>query len=444
LNAGCNVRAVLLANVDEVRGDARINLDAFQNMGGLVREVADEVRWKELAAAMSHAGLVVDALLGTGLSSDVRDLYRRVIQDINSLESLVVVSVDIPSGIDATTGRVLEVAVKADLTCTYGLAKRGQHFYPGAEHVGRLEVIDIGIPRRLVDMAGITEHVQEASDFAGMLPPRAADSHKGTYGHAGIIAGSPGKTGAAALAARAAMRIGAGLVTLGVPGSLNAVLEQKVTEVMTEPLPDEDGFLGHAAQDCVRNLLAGKKVIALGPGLAIRNHTCDFMCRIVEQAEVPLVIDADGLNALALRPETFERISVPVILTPHPGEMARLLDTTVTAVQGDRPGAVRRCAQQSGAIVVLKGARSLIAAPDGELWINPTGNPGMASGGMGDVLTGMITGLIAQGLAPLSAVRFAVYLHGDIGDRLAETCGRVGMLATDMIEQIPAALDRYV
>ncbi|MCP4717617.1 MAG: NAD(P)H-hydrate epimerase, partial [Deltaproteobacteria bacterium] len=275
LNAGCNVRAVLLANVDEVRGDARINLDAFQNMGGLVREVADEVRWKELAAAMSHAGLVVDALLGTGLSSDVRDLYRRVIQDINSLASLVVVSVDIPSGIDATTGRVLGVAVKADLTCTYGLAKRGQHFYPGAEHVGRLEVIDIGIPRRLVDMAGITEHVQEASDFAGMLPLRAADSHKGTYGHAGIIAGSPGKTGAAALAARAAMRIGAGLVTLGVPGSLNAVLEQKVTEVMTESLPDEDGFLGHAEQDCVRNLLPGKKVIALGPELAIRNHTCD-------------------------------------------------------------------------------------------------------------------------------------------------------------------------
>jgi NAD(P)H-hydrate epimerase len=444
-NAGCDVKAFLLSTVDRVGGDARINLDAFQQMGGSVEEIKDEAQWKLAGSCLKHAGLVVDALLGTGLPSVVKGLYKCVIEDINALSRVPVVSVDIPSGLEATSGKVLGTAVKARLTCTYGLPKRGLFLFPGVACAGAVEVIDIGIPEQLIEKQGLKESLLEESSFAGSIAQRRPESHKGTFGHAFILAGSPGKTGAAAMAAQAAMRTGAGLVTLGVPQSLNAVLENKVTEVMTEPLPDSgEGFLGKDSWPRIRELLFGMAVVAIGPGLSERDETCGLVYRVLESAEVPLIVDADGLNAVAKNPDILRKAKAPVVLTPHPGEMARLMATTTKKIQADRIDHAREFSGRYGVIVVLKGARTIIAEPGGRIYINPTGNPGMASGGMGDVLTGIIAGLAAQGLSLDVASQLAVFVHGLIGDEIAYERGEIGIMATDLIERIPGALKSFI
>jgi NAD(P)H-hydrate epimerase len=357
----------------------------------------------------------------------------------------VVVAVDVPSGIDATTGAVLGAAVKAHLTCTFGLAKKGIVIHPGAGYAGRLENIDIGIPAELVAAIDSNEYLLDEAMLAGIVPARKPDSHKGNYGHALILAGSPGKTGAAALAAQAAMRAGAGLVTVGLPASLNPILEVKLTEAMTEPLPEESGgFLGARALPRITELLQGKSVVAIGPGMGDHKETAVLMNWILEASPAPIVIDADGLNLLARNIGALGRLKVPAVLTPHPGEMMRLTGKTTQQVQADRIGCARELARKCKVIVVLKGSRTVIAAPDGSIYINPTGNPGMASGGMGDALTGLITGLIAQGIGPLKASLLAVYVHGGIGDAIAAERSPIGILATDIIERIPAALAGFV
>jgi len=444
-NAGFNVKAFLFADRARVSGDALTNLDAFTAMGGSVEEIGDEQQWKDAGSHVLNAGLVIDALLGTGLSSEVMGLYRRVIEDINHASCIPVVAVDIPSGIDATTGAVLGTAVRADLTCTFGLPKMGLILFPGAEYAGSLEVVDIGIPRSLVSSAAITAHLMDQSGPGCFLPARAADSHKGTYGHALILAGSPGKTGAAAMASQSAMRAGAGLVTLGVPRTLNGILEAKLTEVMTEPLPDfGEGFLGPESWHGVQAVMGGKQAIALGPGIGDRGGTNELVYNILQEAAVPVIVDADALNALAKNRDVLKKAKAPLILTPHPGEMARLAGTTTSAIQCDRVEQARKFSREFGAIVVLKGARTVIAEPSGHVYLNPTGNPGMASGGMGDVLTGIITGLAAQGISPSAAAQLGVFIHGRIGDALAGKRAPIGLLATDLIDMIPEALLPFV
>jgi ADP-dependent NAD(P)H-hydrate dehydratase / NAD(P)H-hydrate epimerase len=443
-NAGASVHVVLLAGIGNVTGDAQTNLHAYQQLGGVIREVIDEAGWDSLTGDILHADLIVDALLGTGLSSDVTGVYKRAINFINSLTAPIV-AVDIPSGIDATTGRILGAAVRAQLTCTFGLPKRGLLLFPGASHAGRLEVIDIGIPASLIVQEENMEMLLERNFFKGVLPRRDADTHKGSYGHVFVIAGSPGKTGAAAMAAQAALRTGAGLVTLGVPRTLNSILAIKVTEAMTEPLPDfGEGFLGITAWPKVKDILKGKSVIALGPGLSERDETAQFTYRVLEEAMAPLVIDADGLNAIAKKITVLKNIKAPAVLTPHPGEMGRLMGRSTQAIQMDRIESARAFSLEHGVIVVLKGARTVIAEPGGAVYINPTGNPGMASGGMGDVLTGMIAGLVAQGLEPLQAAQLAVFTHGHIGDGIAAGRAPIGILATDIIEGIPGALKHFI
>lgn len=442
---GAAVRVLLFAGIDKVTGDAKTNLHNYQQLGGVIREVIDEAEWDIVKGDIPHADLIVDALLGTGLSSEVTGLYKSAIDSINCLTATPVIAVDIPSGIDATTGRILGAAVRAHLTCTFGLPKRGLLIYPGAAYTGRLEVIDIGIPESLVRQLVCTEFLLGKSSLKGILPCRAADAHKGTFGHVFVIAGSPGKTGAPAMAAQAAMRTGAGLVTVGVPRTLNPILEIKVTEAMTEPLPDfGEGFLGITAWPRVKDVLKGKSVIALGPGLSDRDETAQFVYRVLEEALIPLVIDADGLNAVAKKKAVLKNIKQPAILTPHPGEMARLTGRSTQDIQQDRMESARAFSMQYGVIVVLKGARTVIAEPGGAVYINPTGNAGMASGGMGDVLTGMIAGLVAQGVAPLQASQLAVFTHGAIGDALAAERSPVGILATDLIDRIPGALKPFI
>jgi NAD(P)H-hydrate epimerase len=275
---------------------------------------------------------------------------------------------------------------------------------------------------------------------APLLPARPVAGHKGTFGHLLVVAGSVGKTGAAALTAEGGMRMGSGLVTLACPASTQGILAVKMTEVMTTALAEVDGALSLQAFDQLRTLWSDKKALAVGPGLGQAEETCALVRRIVHDCPLPLVIDADGLNALGPQPEFLSQVpQLKAVLTPHPGEMARLAGTTVAEVEADRVGMARRFATDYGVTLVLKGARTLIAFPDGRVRINSTGNPGMASGGMGDALTGMIGGLLAQGLMPNEAAVLGVYLHGLAADRLAERCGTAGLLASDLLRELPAA-----
>ncbi len=435
---GWHVATFVLADRDEISGDARVNLDLLKEttvifcsgQGGLVRHQA-EIR---------EADLVVDALLGTGLTSEVGGAYAEAVDLINAAGKPVI-AVDIPSGIDAGNGRVLGCAINADITVTFALAKLGHLLFPGIDHTGRLHLVDIGIPAEVTASADICEFV-EAAEIRPLLRKRDKSAHKGNFGHCLIVAGSTGKTGAAAMAANSAVRTGAGLVTLAVPASLNQILEIKTTEAMTLPVPDEGtGCLTAGAREALDKALAGKDALALGPGISRSPGTARLVRELAEEALLPMVIDADGLNALAEDLSLLTRRKSPdIILTPHPGEMARLAGVTAEAVESDRIGTAREFAAKYGVYLVLKGARTVIAAPDGRIALNGSGNPGMASGGMGDVLTGVLVALLGQGYDPFAACKLGVFLHGHAADMVAAEKGEIGMSAVDVQERLPYAL----
>jgi NAD(P)H-hydrate epimerase len=436
-NRGCAVTVFLLASPDEVGGDAKSNLDILQRMKADIREVSGQDAWRKSRPALSAFGLIVDAIFGTGLASDVSGLAREVINDINA-SGVPVVSVDLPSGLNADTGQVLGACVQADLTVTFALPKAGLCMYPGAHYAGRVRVVDISIPASLIAGEEIVDRVLTFDDACQMLLPRGPEAHKGDCGHVLVVAGTRGKTGAAALCCRGAAGAGAGLVTLAIPESLNSIMEMKLTEVMTEPIPEEEaGFPGSGSLAAVMKLMAGKTVLALGPGLSARDGARRLIHGLVEQSTIPLVIDADGLNALSGDLAVIGRAKAPVVLTPHPGEMARLVGSGTREVQRDRAGAARDCSRRHGCCLVLKGARTLVAAPDGSIAINLTGNAGMASGGMGDVLTGMIAGFIAQGYDCLRSAHLAVFCHGLAGDLLYREQGPRGFMAGDLLRVLP-------
>jgi hydroxyethylthiazole kinase-like uncharacterized protein yjeF len=441
MNWGIQTKVYLLAYRDDVRGDAQTNLQVWLNMGGEMAEIPHKGNVARAKKELTSASLIVDAIFGTGLNSEVKGLFKDIISFINSLPQPVM-AVDIPSGLDATKGKVLGTAIRANLTTTFGLAKIGQVVEPGIEYVGRLEVVDIGIPRTFIEESDIKAHLIDPAELnLILLDPRPPQAHKGDYGHLFVLAGSPGKTGAAAMICHGALRIGSGLVTLGIPASLNPILEAKLTEAMTEPLPDAaTGYLSSDASGRILQILEGKTALALGPGISTQPQVQELLIEIVPSVSVPLVIDADGITALASRPEILKQCKSSVVLTPHPGEMARLAGITTQQVQADRIGVARDFATTYGCIVCLKGARTVIATSDEEVYINPTGNPGMASGGTGDILTGMIGGLIAQDLSPLEAATWGVYLHGLAGDIAAHSLGEVPLIAGDIIDYLPDAL----
>jgi len=314
---------------------------------------------------------------------------------------------------------------------------------PGKQVAGKLLVADISIPSAAMEAEEIKDHLLAGDDFFRHLPPRKPDAHKGDFGHLFVLSGSPGKTGAAALVCQAAVRVGTGLVTLGIPESLNPIMEVKITEAMTEPLPEtEDKTLALKGRSRVRELLTKKNALAVGPGLSLNAETARLIRRLVQETDLPMVIDADGLSAWVGRMDLIQKKKKKgsVVFTPHPGEMARLLQCPVQEVQRDRIQVARNFAQEYGQVLVLKGADSLVATPEGEIFINPTGNPGMATGGMGDVLTGMVGGFLAQGFHPVEAAKLGVFLHGLAGDWVAHQKGERGMAATDLIEGIPRLL----
>lgn len=440
LNKKISGQVFLVGEKTDLRDEAALNLEIFTKMGGEILTITNHDELANLKGQLAEHDLFIDGLFGTGLKGPIKGLAYQLIEFLNSLQRPVV-AIDLPSGLDADTGQVLGICLKATLTVTFGLPKRGLVVLPGAQYCGKLLLGDIGLPEAAVNTELIKDYLLEAADLAHLLPPRPPNAHKGDFGHLFVLAGSPGKTGAAAMVCEAAVRVGTGLVTLGIPESLNPILEVKMTEAMTEPLPEtKEKTLALTALNRIRELLFRKTALALGPGLSLHPQTARLVQKIIRETTLPMVIDADGLSALAGKIDMLKRSRAPFILTPHPGEMARLTGRSVPEIQQDRIEVARQFAQEHKVILVLKGARTLIASPDGEVFVNPTGNPGMASGGMGDVLTGMIGGFLAQGLPPLEAAKLGVFLHGLAGDFVAHKKGEKGLAATDLIAETPRLL----
>jgi len=438
-NKGAKVKLFLLGEKEAVDGDARIYLDVLFKTDVEIVELIAERDWDKAKIAVAFADCLVDALVGTGFHGEVSGPLAEVIAIINNAGKPVV-AVDIPSGIDADNGQVRGMAVRASHTVTFALLKPGLLLQPGASHAGKVTVADIGIPAKLLADSSIRQNIITAGYVRQVLPLRQPWVHKGSCGKVLVVAGSQGFTGAAALASSAAVRSGAGLVTLGIAASLQPVMAGKLTEVMTRPLPETAwGALGLDAIPYIQKLAAECDVVAAGPGLGREEETAEVVRETVQTARCPLVLDADALNALAGYTDILLESEALAVLTPHPGELSRLTGLSVESINADRLTVAREAAASWGCIVVLKGPGTVVAFPDGEVFINSTGNAGMATGGTGDVLTGIIAAFIAQGLSSHDAAVAGVYIHGLAGD-IAACPGTIGMTAGDLLQAIPAAI----
>ncbi len=426
---------LLLARPDDVQGDAAVKLRDLRR-AGIRPRVVTEVR--ELAEALANADVVVDALLGTGSRGAPAAPIAAAIEQINA-SGRPVLALDIPSGLPADGGAPAGPVVGATVTVTFAGLKQGLVVPPGTRYAGRVRVVPIGIPAAEVTR-DVATFVIERADVAAEFPRRPLDAHKGTYGHLLVVAGSRGKTGAAALSARAALRSGAGLVTVATPDSQQPVVAGLLLEAMTEPLPETAAHTPALAALAVITALAqSRDAMALGPGLGLDTETQELARTLARRLDRPLVIDADALSALAGHLEVLKEAPAIRCLTPHPGEMARMLGLSVADVQRDRVATARAFARDHGVHLLLKGAATVIAAPDGRVWLNPTGNPGMASGGTGDVLTGMVGAFLARGMAGDAALRAAAWLHGRAGDLAVARVGEESLVASDVIETLPEA-----
>ncbi len=440
----CFVEAVMFARKEEADGDVKLNLAKCLKERVKVRHITLSKDFESLKEELSSCDVIVDALLGTGFRGAVSGFLSNVIDFVNSLPCLVV-SVDLPSGLNASSGQSAGACVIADYTVTFGLNKIGLCIYPGIEYAGEVVTADIGIPEKAVDRESIRTNLVEASDAAVLFPPRGQDCNKGTLGKVLVAGGSPGMTGAPCMSGISALRSGCGLVTLGVPESSCAIVEAKTLELMTMPLPETCAkTLSLKAGSRLLELLKGYNVLALGPGLGRDKETAAFVRMLVAECPIPIVLDADGLTLMANHVEDFAKTKAPVIITPHPGEMSRLIGMSVEFVQGARVETAREFAKKFGVIVVLKGARTVTASPDGEVFINSTGNCGMATAGTGDVLTGVIASFVAQGAKPLKAAILGTYIHGLAGDLARDIMGEHGLIASDVTANIPAAIRKTI
>lgn len=436
---GHEVVIYLLCRLSDLKGDAKTNAEIAVKMDLEIREVPDGKIIAALDFDPRDFDLVVDAIFGTGLESAVRGHYLRAIDAIN-YSGLPVVAVDIPSGLSTDTGVIPGPAIKADLTVTFAYPKIAHVLPPAETLVGGVVVADISIPTSGED-EDLNTFLLTEELAAPLVQPRLLDSHKGTFGHLLVVAGSLGKGGAAAMVGESALLSGTGLVTVGVPVSLTGILETTSLETMTLPLPQaEGGVLAEEALEHILEALADKTALAFGPGIGVMPGTVKLVRGMVENVRVPMVIDADGVNAFAGEAEKLRSENADIVITPHPGEMARLLGIEVSEVQADRVGTARKLAVGNGIHVVLKGHRTVVAEPEGGAYINMSGNPGMATAGTGDVLTGMIAGLLAQrDITTLEAALIGVYVHGMAGDLAAELVGQVSLNAGHIMESIPDA-----
>jgi hydroxyethylthiazole kinase-like uncharacterized protein yjeF len=428
---GFQCQAVVWSSFEDLPADAATALLAVRQAGVTILMPA------QAAEAISHAILVIDAILGTGTIGSARGLAAEGIKLINQAECDVL-SIDVPSGVASDTGRADGAAVRAEYTVTFGLPKLGLYQFPGADLAGKVTIVDIGLPQAAIDAEELSVELTTSASIRSWLPDYSRNAHKGTRGKVLLAAGSRSMTGAAALSAEAALRAGAGVVTVATPASAQPIVASIRPEYMTLACAEteEGGFAADAAEPFLLRA-ARADALAVGPGLGTAPETQEFVRQIVANSPAPMVLDADAIKAFAGRPGLLAQAPVPLVLTPHPGEMATLLGWTVEAVQSDRFTAVRAAATMTKATVLLKGAHTLIAEPGGMVWINPTGNRALGTGGSGDVLTGIIAGLLAQGMgAPESAVTGA-YMHGLAGDRLSAIHGEDGVLASDLAAELP-------
>ena len=440
LQRGVDTAVFVIGSLGDVRGDARTNLDILGRLGLTVVEIGDEQSWELHFSEISQCTLIVDAILGTGLKAAVNGMLETVFADVNASD-IPIVAVDLPSGLSADTPHLIGDCVSAAMTVTLAAPKLPLVLPPGETHAGDVVIADIGVPYEVVEgLEGPYVDLLTPEQLRVLIEPRAAESHKGDFGRVTVIAGSIGKTGAAMLSGMAALRSGAGLVTVATPASCLPVVASMAPELMTEPLLDFDGCVAAAAVDRVMEL--AHDVIACGPGLGRTREASAFVRALVDRATVPLVLDADALTLLAEEPGgLLGRDDRDVIITPHPGEMARLAGMTIDEVQANRLQVASDFATTHHVYVVLKGHRTVIATPTGRVFINPTGNPGMATAGTGDVLTGMVAAWLAQLLDAEAACRLAVFLHGAAGDRAETEHGQIAMTSTDVLDRLGDAVN---
>jgi hydroxyethylthiazole kinase-like uncharacterized protein yjeF len=437
---GIEAIVFLLGSVSDVRGTARTNLEILGRVGLTVVEITNAQEWELHFTEVSECDLIVDAIVGTGFHGQLTGLLETVVADVNGLGAPVV-AIDLPTGVSADSHELAGEAIEASMTVTLAAPKIPLILPPADAYGGDLVIADIGIPSAVIDeLEGPWLELLTRERMRELVPTRAAESHKGDFGRVLVIAGSFGRTGAAHLAALGALKSGAGLVTIATPRSCVATIAAMMPEYMTEPLEETAaGAIDFGAVDRVLDMKTD--VIAMGPGLGQDPSTAAFVQAIVERAGVPLVLDADALNAFAGDPERLiGRDGVDVIITPHPGEMARLLNVSIEQVQSDRLEHAREFAAAHRVHVVLKGHRTVIAGPESRAFVNLTGNAGMATGGTGDLLTGMIAAWFAQILDAEGACKLAVYLHGTAGDLAEADEGEGALLPTDIAARLGDAV----
>lgn len=430
--AGFKVKVYLVFEKEKLSLEAKTQLERLRK-ARIPFLITRDLREEDL-----NGSIIVDALFGTGLKREISGELAQLIDRINS-SGAPVVAVDIPSGISSDDGSIMARAIRADLTVTFGLPKRGHLLFPGAEYTGRLYVEDIGFPEELLNSSSIKVELPDKELIRSLIPERRRYSHKGTYGHVLIVAGSRGKTGACLMAARACLRSGAGLVTIGVPETLVSVFQSRVTDEMCLGLPDRgDGSLSKDALKEIIDFTEKKaQVLAIGPGIGVTEDTREIIKGLLGKIKIPVVLDADAINCLEDMPEVLEGKG-NCIITPHPGEFSRLTGIAKEEVEKKRIDLASAFSLKYNVTLVLKGVPTVIGH-EGYVYINPTGNPGMAKAGSGDVLTGIVSGLMAQGLSGLNASILGVYLHGLAGDMGACDKGLWSLLASDIIEYIPGA-----
>ncbi len=429
---------VVAADESELSADAAAQLTMLRGAGGEAVLVSSFEEWISLRDRTLPATLVIDALLGTGLRGPARGLLSQLIADLRERwRHARIVAVDMPSGMPSDSADAEGVWMRADQTVTFTAPKIAQVLLPNAARMGRLRVAPIGTSPEILDgIDGARLMLTEPADFRALFQPRDPASHKGSFGHVAVVGGSRSKPGAAAMAGTAALRAGAGLCTVVTAAGGAAAIVGLTPELMTEPVEElDDGTMG----DFDASLLTGKDVVAIGPGLGAGAANLELARKILSTVEAPIVVDADALGVMG---EDWSSPSAAVVVTPHPGEMARITGLSATEVQADRIEAARAYAAKHGATTVLKGARTVIACPDGRVLINPTGSPAMATGGSGDVLTGLTAGLLAQfpGEPPELVAAAAVWLHGRAGEIAAQRWGEKPLLATDLLDALPAAI----
>ncbi len=437
--SGINVHVITIGQTKNMRDDAVINFEIIKKMDIPIHHINDISGVSKLEKILPLQDVVVDALFGTGLSRVVEGFFEKVILAVNNLSSFVY-SVDIPSGVDSNSGKIMGISIQADKTITYIYPKIGNIMYPAADKCGELVVKNIGLSTEFIPSGDMKHNLITEELACELLPHRPKNSHKGTYGTACVIAGSMGMTGAAILTSKAALRCGIGLLKLYIPESLHHLITTSIPEAVIVPLVEmRRGVIAITQMDVIMQGINGAKVVAIGPGCGVSGEMLELLRRLIKELEKPIVIDADGLNVLAKNVDILLDSNSDIVITPHPGEMARLLDVTIDEVIEKPIEIASEFAKKYGVVVVLKGARTVVADKSGTIYVNVTGNTGMATGGTGDVLTGIITGFIAQGLYVTDAAVLAVYIHGLAGDKIMESKGEYGLLASDVVEGLPYA-----